>query len=459
MTSSELAKPNAAPTFYPPKPNKPLVWLVQRLNAQITQWKCRATLVVAKDEIKRLKVLKQDRVIYFANHPTFGEPVLMYELSARLHKQIYFMAAYELFQGPMRHFFQGVGAYSIRRGLVDRKSIKQTIDLLRQPACHLGIFPEGRCSFQSDRLMEFQPGGVQLAFQALSKLPLGDDGKAPKLYAVPVSIYYQYEGDLRGPVEETLVELEAALDLPSLTETLPDPLPEEAIAKLPPQAYARLKRVALGILQRVEADCQAWDLSLPELNDENWNARLDALRDGILDRCEQLVGLSSNQGQPRRNRAYRIQAALADRKASLNAAVSGSGDNETEAAFPTLLIKRSIERLLNLDTIYDGYVRENPTPERFLDSMARFQREIFQIDQPPPKRQRQAKMKIGEPINFADYLEAYRSDRNGTVSQLCNQLQNEMQTNLTAMVEAARADIAGVEAAPNAPATASEKNP
>ena len=438
MTSSALAKSSAAPTFYPPKPNKPLIWLVQRLNAQITQWKCRATLVVAKDEIKQLKALKNDRVIYFANHPTFGEPVLMYELSARINKPIYFMAAYELFQGPMRYFFQGVGAYSIRRGLVDRKSIKQTIDLLRQPACHLGIFPEGRCSFQSDRLMEFQPGGVQLAFQSLSKLPL-ENGKAPNLYAVPVSIYYQYEGDLRGPVEETLVELEEALGLPPLTETLPDPLPGEAIAKLPAQAYPRLKRIALGILQRIEADCADWDLELPALDGDNWNARVDALRDGILDRCEQLVGLASNQGQSRRNRAYRIQAALADRKASLNAAVSGSGDNETEEAFPTLLIKRSIERLLNLDTIYDGYVRENPTPERFLDSMARFQREVFQIDQPPPKRQRQAKMKIGEPVNFANYLEDYRRDRDGTIQKLCQQLQTTMQDNLDVMVQAAAA--------------------
>ncbi len=449
MTSTALAKSTATPTFYPPKPNKFLIWLVQLTNAQITQWKCQAKLVVAKDEVKRLKALRRDRVVYFANHPTFGEPVLMYELSARINKPIYFMAAYELFQGPMRYFFQGVGAYSIRRGLVDRKSIKQTIDLLRQPGCHLGIFPEGRCSFQSDRLMEFQPGGVQLAFQALAKLPLerdgtesngtqsdGEHGKAPNMYAVPVSIYYQYQGDLREPVEETLVELEEALNLPPLTEALPDPLPAEAIAKLPPQAYPRLKRIALGVLQLIEADYKDWDLELPALDEGNWNLRVDTLRDRILDRCEQLVGLSSNQGQPRRNRAYRIQAALTDRKAKLNAAVSGSGDRETEAAFPTGLIKRSIERLLNLDTIYDGYVQENPTPERFLDSMARFQREIFQIDQPPAKRQRQAKMKIGEPINFADYLEDYRRDRNGTVEQLCRQLQTAMQENLDAMVQA-----------------------
>lgn len=436
MTSNAPAKSTATPTFYPPKPNRLSIWLIHRLNAYITQWKCQAKLVVAKDEIKKLKALKNDRVIYFANHPTFGEPVLMYELSARLHRQIYFMAAYELFQGPMRHFFQAMGAYSIRRGLVDRKSIKQTIDLLRQPACHLGIFPEGRCSFQSDRLMEFQPGGVQLGFQALAKLP-EENGKAPNLYAVPVSIYYQYEGDLRGPVEETLVELEEALGLPPLTETLPDPLPPEAAAKLPPQAYARLKRIALGVLQRIEADCQDWELSLPGLDDNDWNTHLNALRDGILDRCEQLVGLPSNQSMPRRNRAYRIQAALADRKAALNAEVSGGGDNETEEAFPTLLIQRSIERLLNLDTIYDGYVQENPTPERFLDSMARFQRELFQIDQPPAKRQRQAKMKIGEPINFADYLPDYRRDRNGTIEQLCNHIQDAMQSNLDAMVKAA----------------------
>jgi len=445
MTSNAIAKSAAKParpTFYPPRPKPPLVWLVQRLNAHITQWKCQAKLVIAKDELNRLKALKGDRVVYFANHPTFGEPVLMYELSARLRKQIYFMAAYELFQGPMRHFFQGVGAYSIRRGLVDRKSIKQTIDLLRQPGCHLGIFPEGRCSFQSDRLMEFQPGGVQLAFQALSKLPL-EGGQAPAMYAVPVSIYYQYQEDLKGAVEETLVELEGALELLPLTEPLADPLPPEAIAQLPPQAYARLKRIALGILQRIEADCQAWNLALPPLEEGDWNARIDALRDAILDRCEQELGLASNQGQPRRNRAYRIQAALADRQTKLDAEAENANANDGNvdaaanvAAFPTGLIQRSIERLLNLDTIYDGYVRENPTPERFLDSMARFQREVFQIDQPPAKRQRKAKMKIGEPINLADYLDDYGRDRNSTVDKLCNQLRDTMQSNLDVMVQA-----------------------
>ncbi|WP_199316961.1 hypothetical protein [Chroococcidiopsis sp [FACHB-1243]] len=35
------------------------------------------------------------------------------------------------------------------------------------------------------------------------------------------------------------------------------------------------------------------------------------------------------------------------------------------------LIEKSIKRLLNFDAIYDGYVAENLTPERFLDTLTR----------------------------------------------------------------------------------------
>jgi hypothetical protein len=364
----------------------------------------------------------------------------------------------------MQHFFQSVGVYSIRRGLVDRQSIKQTIDLLQQPGCHLVIFPEGRCSFQSDRLMAFQPGGIQLAFQALGKLAKSE-ATLPNLYAVPISIHYRYEGDLRAVVEETLAELEAALassleaaglgtpsddaahwmaealeKLEAPLEVQAQALPAAAIAQLPADAYGRLKRLALGVLQRIEADYRDWNLVLPPLAGENWNGRIDALRNAVLQRCEQFLDLPSPENQPRRDRAYRIQAALADYQAQRENQVPKEVASQAPLPgrdLPVALIERSIERLLNLDSIYDGYVQENPTPERFLDSLARFQRELFQIDQPRAKRNRKAHMTVAAPINLAERWEAYGRDRAATVDQLNQDIRQVMQANLDDLVQAA----------------------
>ena len=102
------------------------------------------------------------------------------------------------------------------------------------------------------------------------------------------------------------------------------------------------------------------------------------------------------------------------------------------------LIEKSVKRLLNFDAIYDGYVAENPTPERFLDTLIRLEREVFEIDQPKPKGFRQAIVKIGTPVNLKDFFADYQRDRdckeqtsrNKTVSQVMLQIQQEVQNNL-----------------------------
>lgn len=402
------------PKFYPPLPKPWLIRLMQALSGAIAHWAYRMDLVVDPQDLARLRPLKGDRVVWFANHPTFGEPVLMYNLSSKLGKPFYYMAAYELFQGAMGHFFQGLGVYSIRRGLVDRASLKQTIDLLQEPGCHLVIFPEGRCSFQSDRLMDFQPGGVQLAFQALSKLAKHNQGQPVDLYAIPVSIYYRYEDDLQAVVEETLVELEDRLAL--------QPLSREEDCQIHDCHYRRLRRIAAAVFAQIEAEYDLQVGDLPALEPEQrWTPRIAALRQLILERCERQLGLVVNTNQPSRDRAYRIQAAVKE----IEQAQGSNADAQNLA-----LLRRSVERLLNLDTIYDGYIAEKPTPERFLDTLARFQRELFQIDQPRPKRNRKAHLKVGDPINFKDYWQAYGGDRNATVDQLNRQLYGAIQANL-----------------------------
>lgn len=87
----------------------------------------------------------------------------MFLLSARLGEVFHYLVAHEAFQGLQgRLLTTRLGAYSIRRGLGDRRSVAQTLELLMQPACRLVVFPEGGCSFQNDTVMPFR-GGVDLS--------------------------------------------------------------------------------------------------------------------------------------------------------------------------------------------------------------------------------------------------------------------------------------------------------
>lgn len=441
MSQLSLRRPSAPSKFFPPLPHPFVVGGVQRLSTWITRFIYKLELEVAPEDVERLRSLSQQRLILFPNHPTFREPVLLYTFSDRVRQPFYFLAAYELFSGPMSRLFQWMGVYSIRRGLVDRASIKCTVDLLKQSGVRLVVFAEGRCSFQNDRLMPFQSGGVQLAFQALAKLAK-EEGEAPDLYALPVAIAYRYKSiTSEEAVAQTLAELETALGLK----------PERD------DAYQRLRAIAQTVISQIEADYA--DLELPQLAEgagpeDNWNERIARLRTRVLVDCETRLGLKVNENQPVRDRAYRIQAALREladshgspSEGSLSQGSPSQGSNARSdaeqlvqhplAEIPAERIKISVERLLNLDAIYDGYVAENPTPERFLDTLARFQREVLGCDEPPPKGIRIARLVTGEPLNLRDWFEEYQSDRNGTVDRVTEKIRSAVQIKLDQLVAA-----------------------
>jgi hypothetical protein len=62
--------------------------------------------------------------------------------------------------------------------------------------------------------------------------------------------------------------------------------------------------------------------------------------------------------------------------------------------------------------------------------LIRLEREVFNIDQPKPKGDRFAYVKLGDPINLADYLADYKRDRTATVDHLTATMQSIVQANL-----------------------------
>ncbi len=390
-------------SFYPPLLKPDLVRLLQKFSPWLAHTFHKLDLIVTSEPLVQLNALQGKPCLLLCNHSTFDDRIVMFLLSAQLGEPFYYMAAYEQFLGWNARFYQWIGAYSVQRGMADRDSIAQTLQLLRQPDCKLVIFPEGGCSFQNDTVMPFRPGAIQIGLQAMAR-SVKQGKPIPDLYAVPISLKYRYTGKMTPVIEATLQRLEQALNLDATGDY-----------------YQRLRTIAAAVLQRFEQD---YEITPPDRND--WNQRIVALKAKVLQQCEQRLGLTSSPHDPDRERVYRVRHALEQQQSLILAGVSD----------PWAMTAKAMMRVLNFDAIYDGYVGEKPTPERFLDTLTRLEREVFRIDKPKPKGHRQAFLRIGEPVNLRDHYEAYCQNRAATVAMLTQRLHATVQHNLDMLSEA-----------------------
>ena len=401
--------------FIPPQQNLLLTRLIQSIFYVVAYFAYNIRLVIEEEEVAKLKAIADQRVVYLPNHSNLDDGLAVFLLSARIGQLFHYIVAIEAFQGLVGKLLQKVGAYSIRRGMGDRQSIIQTLKLLQQPQCKLVIFPEGGCSYQNDTVMTFRPGAVELSFKALEKL-VKQENTVPDFYLVPVSLKYCYPDGTDNQIDQALSRLEVALSLKAEQNDF----------------YTRLRTIGAKILTDLETEYHVIPI---EAND--WNQRINNLKQRMLDYCEEKLNITPPEQMPQRERVYKIQLIL-----------RSSPDTDQPSAVDREHLYLTTVRLLNFDAIYDGYVAESPTNERFFATIDRLEREVFKIDRPKFKGQRQVIVKIGTPINLKEYWQKYQSDRSITSSEnksshnqlssrqqiindLTESLQQLVQTNLT----------------------------
>ncbi|MFM7428170.1 MAG: lysophospholipid acyltransferase family protein [Elainella sp.] len=405
----------ARPAFYPAQLNLSLVQTIQRMTPWLARLLYQLDLVISTAPAVQMAELRNSPCLFLCNHPTFDDPLVMFLVSAVVRQPFHYLAAYERFGGLKGWLLQQIGAYSIRRGQADRDSVAYTLKLLARPDCKLVIFPEGGCSFQNDTVMPFRPGAVQMALQAVAKrVKQGDDRE---FCLMPISLKYRYSERMEPILERSLSRLETELGLPGLGGSF----------------YERLRRVAATVMGRFE---QEYDLTPSD--PANWNQRISDLKAQVLTQCEQRLNLAPAAHELNRERVYRIQHSLAKR---YQLGEDGSNRIFVNGADQWEVMRQSLARVLNFDAIYDGYVSERPTPERFLDTVTRLERSVFNIDQPPPKGHRQAFVRIGQPVQILPYLAEYERNRSATVTALTEHMQQTVQQNLNLLSDATARDI------------------
>lgn len=384
--------------FLPPKQNALVTRLIQSIFYLVMYFGYQIKLEVSDRDVALLKEIDDKRVVYLPNHSNLDDGLVMFLFSARLGQLFHYIVAYEAFQGFIGKLMQTVGAYSIRRGVGDRPSIIQTLNILQQPRCKLVVFPEGGCSYQNDTVMPFRTGGIELAFKAISKLTK-QHNSYPDFYFVPISIKYIYQGDTDTQIAQSLSELETALSISSPSNDF----------------YQRLRTIGAKVLGNLEVE-----YNVQSEIEQDWNQRITFLKRHLLNYCEKELNIDPVTSLPNRERVYKIQSIL----------TNTSPENLKSTADYKFIYLTTV-RLLNFDAIYDGYVASKPTPERFLATLDRLEREVFQIDRPKSKGLRKARITVGMPIEAKKYQQNSNYGDREIIQKLADKIQAEVQANLT----------------------------
>lgn len=285
-------------------------------------------------------------VMLTPNHCRPPDPMVLGVLSYQVGRPLYVMASWHLF---MQNAFQTfmlprLGVMSIYREGTDREALKCAMQLTAEAQRPLVIFPEGVISRHNDKLNNLMEGTALMARGAAKqRAALTPPGK---VVVHPVAIRYFFEGNIQSTVDPVLANIEHRLSWRS-----PAALPlDERIAKI---------GGALLALKEIEYFGVAQNGTLAE--------RLPRLIDRLL------VPLEAEWLKGRREKEI-VQRVKLLRIAIVPEMVSGSlGADELNRRWQQLADIYLAQQLAFYPV---GYWSENPTPERLLEVVEKFEEDL-----------------------------------------------------------------------------------
>ena len=398
--------------FKPPKDNGFVIGSVKLLLPFLMRLTTKVSHVdIDSESLDRLKSTDGYPTILVPNHPSRADPHVMFALSTRYGERFRYMCARETFDRKiaglkLRGFFMSrLGVYSVVRGAVDRDSFRMTRETLAKGGRKLVIFGEGEISHQNETIMPFESGIVQFGLWALNDMEKAGDLKP--LYLVPVGIKYIYKNDMWDQIEEALSNLEQSV------------LPGHA--DRPADLYDRVKNVGGSLLAILARE---YHLRLDEGG--TLNERIQQMREHILSQMENFLKLAplSDRNPLRRVRAIqnRIDEEIyrdVDEMTEYERGVHAQRVDKFRQFYTDL------RRIVNSIAIYEGYIGEDPSQERFLEVITRLEVEVY--GRSKVKGPLDAFLRIGTPKNLLDSYETYKKEKRQTTQQITLDLETEVQ--------------------------------
>jgi 1-acyl-sn-glycerol-3-phosphate acyltransferase len=394
--------------FRPNLDNDVLIWIANRYLPFYLKFRLSDTKVQpAPGAIEKFKSYAGKRALVCPNHSNRHDPQVMFEFSRLAGESFNYVAAREVFDydnGINGWWLQRLGCYSVVRGAADRESFKTTKRILSEGKKKLVLFPEGEISRQNDTLMPLESGAAQLTFWAVEELAKQANGaEIAPIYVIPMAIKYTFPHDIRANLVRCMSELEEKMAIKT----------EEA------SLYIRLRNLALKLLDVLEHE-----YSLKTAPDATMQDRIVALRQYILTNLgRQLqIEVSPNVRQLESVRILRnkvddfIYTHDHDKKSDYEKSVH----EERAATFKGYYA--DLDRAVNFIAIYDGYLKEKLSQERFADILDRLEREVMRSREPSQRGARIVHVDVGEPIDLSARYAEFKKDKKGTIAKVTEEI-------------------------------------
>lgn len=285
-------------------------------------------------------------VMIAPNHCRDEDPFLLAFLSREVGSHFFLMASWHIFmQDRLQAFLlRRGGAFSVYREGIDRAAVSTAVDILATAERPLVIFPEGFVSRTNDELNELLDGTALIARTAAKKrAELTPPGK---VVVHPVAIRYRFEGSVDKAAAGVLDEIETRLTWRTQGER---PLKE------------RIARVGKALLSLKEMEY------LGEARPGSIGTRIATLTDAILAPLEkEWLGKAREDGVPARVKRLRT-AILPEMAKDL------VDEGERQRRWKHLA---DLYLALQLFHYPPDYLASDPTPERLLETVERFEEDL-----------------------------------------------------------------------------------
>ena len=403
--------------FRPPKDSPALIRLMKLAVPIYMKWQMGGLELCLVDGAReRFQLVAKKRGVVCPNHSNRYDPQIMFAFSILMQEDFNYVAARECFDwdfGLNGLWLQRLGAYSVVRGAVDRESFKMSRQIIASGKKKLVLFPEGEISRQNDTLLPLESGATQLSFWAVEELVKAAERSRQKqelepVYITPVALRYTYAKDVRPALRNTLRSLEDRLGIKTDTSQAD---------------YPRLLVIAGNLLETLEKE-----YNFKATAGATMNERINALRTHILKGIAGQLHLDLPANARPLEWVRIIRNSMDDFIYSDEAPKSDYQRKiHDEKAQIVKGFYRDLDRVVNFIVIYQGYIQEHNTQERFADILGRLESEIIG-GEPSSWGSRRVFLDVGDSINvtaqYAEYKKEKRNVLNTVTDVIASQISN-----------------------------------
>ncbi len=386
--------------YFPPAPNRFLIWAFQQYNrlTYLSGSELRIADVQMSTDDAWAAVAQQPeaRLLFVPNHCTHADPQLIFEAQRRLGRPSLFMAAYDVFQRDAFRawIMQKSGAFSVDREGSDKLAIKAAIKTLVDGRYALTVFAEGNVYLQNDRVTPFLDGASYFGLKAQKDL-----GADVPVYIVPVSIKVSHLTDVRETLAEKLTELAA------LAETTVDHHVPVSV---------EIERIGVELLRRKLTSRGHHDVFDPK---EPLAAYLGRVAEQTISTTEGEMEISPRATDTLLERFQKMRRQIHQIRLDMNKA-----DQHERAA------KWADDAILAFRVLsYSGdYLGEAPSLDRVGETIEKLMEDQY-TRIISPFGDRRGMMHINAPIDLRDWMERYAGKARTAMQDLTAELERSVQ--------------------------------